>query len=284
MLIIGEKINIRSIAIGGAMKNRETKPIQELAVQQVEGGAGMLDVNIGPGTKGGVEMMEWLVKIIQEVVDVPLSLDTTSAVAMEAGLKVHKGQALINSASGDPERLHAMMPLAKTYGSNIIGLALTEKGIPRDADERCVVAADIMGAMVEYDVPFDRLYLDPLILPVSVAQEQALEVIKAVEMFKQLNDPPLKTVVGLSNIYNQSPPQVQGIIIRTYLVMLMEAGLDAAIADSLDNELMDTIKAAETSLTLEEYTNRLEGKELEDTIKTIKILRGENLYAHSYLD
>lgn len=284
MLIIGEKINIRMKVIGDAMRNREAKPIQELAVAQVEAGAQMLDINIGPGTKGGPEMMEWLVKIVQEVVDVPLSLDTTNAEAMEAGLKVHKGRALINSASGDPERLHAMMPLAKTYQANIIGLTLTEKGIPRNAEERCVVAADIMSAMIEYDVPFDRLYFDPLILPVGVAQEQAVEVINAIQMFKQLNDPPIKTVVGLSNIFNGSPLEIQGILARVYLLMLMDAGLDSAIADPLDEEMMQMIRSFQAPSALEKYISTLKDRQLEDVTKTVKVLRSENLYAHSYLD
>lgn len=259
MLAIGEKINVMSKTIGPAMKNREAKPIQELAVTQVEGGANMLDINIGPATKSGPEMMEWLVKIVQEVVDVPLSLDTTNAAAMEAGLKVHKGQALINSASGEKERLESMLSLAAKYESKVIGLTLTEAGIPRDANERTAIAVDIMTACMEKGVPLENLYLDPLILPIGVAQAQAMEVIEAIKMFKQLNDPPLKTVVGLSNIYNGCPVEVHGLLIRTYLIMLMTVGLDAAILDPLDKELMNTLK-------------------------TVKIYQNEILYCHSYLD
>ncbi|MBI4744831.1 MAG: dihydropteroate synthase [Actinobacteria bacterium] len=259
MLIIGEKINVMSKTIGPAMKERNAKPIQELAIVQVEGGAGMLDVNIGPASKGGAEMMEWLVKTIQEVVDVPLSLDTTNSEAMEAGLKVHKGQALINSASGDQERLHSMMPLAAKYNSKIIGLTLTEKGIPRDASERCIIAADIIAAAAEYGVSTGDIYLDPLILPIGVAQNQAMEVIEALKMFKELADPAPKTVVGLSNISNGSPKEIQSVINATYLITLAWNGLDAAIADSLDKELMGAVK-------------------------TLAVFKNEILYCHSYLD
>lgn len=259
MLAIGEKINVMSKTIGPAMKNREAKPIQELAIAQVEGGANMLDINIGPATKGGPEMMEWLVKTIQEVVSVSLSLDTTNTAAMEAGLRVHKGQALINSASGEKERLESMLALAAKYEAKVIGLTLTGAGIPRDVNERAAIAVDIMTACTEKGVPLENLYLDPLVLPIGVAQAQAMEVIEAIKMFKQLNDPPLKTVVGLSNIYNNCPQEVHGLLIRTFLTMLMTVGLDAAILDTLDKDLMNTLK-------------------------TVQIYQNEILYCHSYLE
>ncbi|MDI6690108.1 MAG: dihydropteroate synthase [Actinomycetota bacterium] len=259
MLAIGEKINVISRKIGAAMKAKDPKPIQELAIAQVNAGANMLDVNIGPATKGGPELMEWLVKTIQEVVDIPLSLDTTNPKAVEAGLKVHKGQALINSASGQKERLESMLPLAKKYDAKIIGLTMTEKGIPRDANERASIAVDIITAMAEYEVHLENLYLDPLLLPIGVAQQQTMEAIEAVRLFKQLHDPPLKTVVGLSNISNGVPAQVKPILDRTLLAMLMTVGLDAAILDPLDEELMKTLKTAQ-------------------------VFRNEILYCHSYLD
>ncbi len=259
MLIIGEKINIMSRTIGPAMKERKAKPIQELAKAQVEGGAGMLDINIGPATKGGPEMMEWLVKTVQEVVDVPLSLDTTNSEAMEAGLRAHKGQAMINSASGEKERMESMLSLAGKYNAKVIGLTLSEGGIPRDASERCIIAADILGAAAVHGVPAEDLYLDPLILPIGVAQQQAIEVLEAIKMFKQLSDPPPKTVVGLSNTSNGSPKEIQSILNRTYLVMLANCGLDAAIADAMDKDLMDAVK-------------------------TIAVFNNEVLYCHSYLE
>lgn len=259
MLVIGEKINIISKTIGKAMKERDPKPICDMAKSQVEAGANMLDVNIGPASKNGAELMEWLVKTIQDKIDVPLSLDTTNSEAMEAGLKVHKGQALINSASGQKDRLSNMLPLAKKYDAKLIGLAMTEKGIPRDADERVSIAVEILTAAGEIGMPLENLYLDPLVLPVAVAQEHAMEVFEALKMFKQLDDPPIKTLVGLSNISNGAPAEVKGLLDRTYLAMLMSLGLDGAILDSLDKELMEVLK-------------------------TSKVFRGEILYCHSYLE
>ena len=259
MLVIGEKINIISTQIGKAMKERDAGPIRDMAKKQVDAGANLLEINIGPATKGGPEMMEWLVKTVQEVVDVPLSLDTTNAAAMEAGLKVHKGRALINSTSGEEERMKAMLPLAKQYDADIIGLTLTGKGIPRDANERVMVASEIMTALIGEGISLERLYLDPLILSVAHMQAQSMESIEAIRMFKQLNDPPIKTVVGLSNVFNGCPEEIKGALGSIYLVMLLEAGLDAAIMDPLDDTQMHALK-------------------------TFKVFKNDILYCHSYLN
>lgn len=259
MLVVGEKINVMSKEIGPAMKEKNPEPIQKLAKAQVEVGANMLDLNIGPASKGGAEMMEWLVKTVQEAVDVPLSLDTSNPEAMEAGLKAHKGQALINSASAAPARLESMVPLAAKYNAKLIGLTLRERGLPRDASERVEIAMEIMTAIQAQGIPNENLYLDPLVMPVAVSQPHAPEVIEAIKMFKQLSDPPPKTIVGLSNISNSATRKVKSILDRILLVMLLDVGLDAAIMDPLDKDLMNVLK-------------------------TVKVFHNEILYAHSYLD
>lgn len=259
MLIIGEKINIITKKIAKAIEEKDTKPIEEMAIIQVEAGANMLDVNIGPARKAGPEVMEWLVKTIQKVVDVPLCLDTTNSEATEAGLKVHKGKALINSTSAAPARMSQMLPLAKKYEASIIGLALAERGMPRDANERCAIVTDILMAAAEHGVPLEDIYLDPVVLPVNGMQEQAMQVIETIKMFQDLNDPPMKTVVGLSNISNGSPPELRQLINRTYLNMAINAGLTAAIVDPLEKDLMEEVK-------------------------TVEVLKGNILYCHSYLE
>jgi 5-methyltetrahydrofolate corrinoid/iron sulfur protein methyltransferase len=279
MIIVGEKINVISKEIGAAMKARDPKPIEEMAQAQVAGGANFLDINIGPASKDGPALMEWLVKTVQAAVDVPLCLDTTNAEAMEAGLKVHQGKALINSASGAPDRMHTMLALAGKYQSNVIGLTMTEKGIPRDANERMVIAYDIMMAAAEHGVPFEDIYLDPLILPVSVAQNQAMEGVESIRMFKQLNDPPLKTIVGLSNISNGTPDQTKPVLDRVYLVLLAEAGLDAAIMDPLDEELAATARSLP-----QELGARQAELEVEPLSRAVKIFNNDMLYAHSFVD
>ena len=150
MQIIGEKINVITKVIAKAIEERDPKPIQQMAKEQASGGADYLDVNIGPARKGGPETMEWLVKIIQEVVDLPLSLDTTNHEAIEAGLKVHRGRAIINSTSAARERMETMFPLAAKYDANIIGLALAGRGMPGSTEERCTLAMDVIAGAAEF--------------------------------------------------------------------------------------------------------------------------------------
>ncbi len=260
MLVIGEKINVISNTLGTAMKERDKKPIQDIALRQAEAGANMLDLNIGPATKDGPERMEWVVETVQEVLpDMRLSLDTINPVAMEAGLKLCRNRPMINSTSAERARLETFLPMAHTYEADIIALTMTEAGVSRDCDERVMAAADIMAAMMEFDVPLERAYLDPLLLPICVAQQQAVEAMNAIAMFKELNDPPLKTVVGLSNIYNGCPEEVKSALAATLLTMLAVKGLDAAIMDPLDEALMTVVK-------------------------TVDVFNNETLYCHSYLD
>lgn len=261
MITIGERISIIAKKVREAMTRKDTKPIQELAKTQWKAGAHFIDVNIGPAEEKGDELMSWMVRIIQEEVPLPLCLDTTNPVAMEGGLKTHNnqwGRALINSTSNQPERF-VMLELASKYNAQIIGLTLGKGGIPADAEERCAIASEIMARAMEYGVPLEDIYLDPLILQISTMQDQAMMAIKAIKMFKDLNDPPMKSVVGLSNISNGSPKGLRGLINRTFLTLLMYEGLTAAIMDPTDKELMDVIK-------------------------TTDIFLGNTLYAHSYLE
>jgi 5-methyltetrahydrofolate corrinoid/iron sulfur protein methyltransferase len=280
MQIIGEKINIITKYIAKAIEEKDAKPIQELAEAQVKAGAHYLDVNIGPARKSGPEVMEWLVRIIQEVVDVPLSLDTTNHEAIEAGLKVHRGKAIINSTSAARGRMEKVFPLAAKYNASVIGLALGERGMPKDTEERCNLAMEVIMGAAEFGVNAEEIYLDPIVLTVNGMQEHAMNILEAVEMFKALNDPPMKTVAGLSNISNGCPEEMRSILNRTYLVMALQRGLDAAILDPLDERLMELLHQAEAmrdNIILEDILNQ-------DELKTVEVFRGNILYCHSYLE
>lgn len=259
MLIIGEKLSIIAKRVREAMMKRDRGPIQEIARTQYEAGAGMIDANIGPAEDGGEELMEWMVTTIQEAVPLPVCLDTTNFSAIEAGLKVHNndyGLPMINSTSNDPERF-PMLELAGKYQSLIIGLTVGKGGLPADEEERAAIAAEIMARAMENGVPMENLYLDPLVLQIATTQDQALKVIKTIRMFQELNDPPMNTVVGLSNISNGCPKNVRPPLDRYMLALLMYEGLTAAIADPA---------------------------EVRETVKTIDVILNKTLYAHSYLE
>lgn len=284
MLIIGEKLSIIAKRVREAMMKKDKGPIQEIATRQWKEGSGIIDANIGPAEDGGEDLMQWMVTTIQEVVPLPICLDTTNGKAIEAGLKVHNnqwGKALINSTSNDPERF-PILELGAKYNCDVIGLTVGKGGLPADAEERAAIAAEIMGRAMEYGLPLENLYLDPLVLQIATTQDQARHVIEAVRLFQQINEPPMKTVVGLSNISNGCPKALRPILNKHMFVLLMEAGLTAAIADA--KEMAEVMEEKQLILDV------MAGKEIEDRQKmaeirkTLDVLLGKTLYAHSYLE
>ncbi|MDI6794388.1 MAG: dihydropteroate synthase [bacterium] len=285
MILIGESINIMSKTIGPAIKDRDPKPVQEMALAQVEGGADMLDLNLGPARKAGDEMMAWLVNTVQEVTDLPLSLDTTNPVAMEAGLKLVKQKALINSASAQPERIEVMLPLAKKYDANVICLLLSNEGIPRTVDERATVAMDILMPAAELGLANEALWIDPLILPASADQQQVAEAIEFMGILPGLADPPVKSTCGLSNSSNGSPEKLRTVINQALYIIMADLGMTSAIVNTLEKEFMAVVRGMdEAGNDKEKYLASLSDEKRTQMEKTFKILRNEVIYSHSWLE
>jgi len=290
MVLIGESINIMSKTIGPALKERNPKPIQELAKAEVEVGMDYLDINIGPARKAGDELMEWVVKIVQEVTDKPLSLDTTNPVALEAGLKVHKGRALINSIS--LARMDEELPLAKKYDAYMIGLLWGREGMPRDANERGMIAAELMYKADEMGIPNEDIWFDPIVTPaVNVDTNQVKPCLEFMSMLGDIA-PECKSTVGLSNISNGTPTHLRPYLNRTYLIMLMKYGLYSAIVDAFDSELIKIARGEMPEIVDLVYRvmdgekpdlASLSQKEVE-YVKTVRVLTGESLYSHSWLE
>ncbi|MBC7237140.1 MAG: dihydropteroate synthase [Chloroflexi bacterium] len=304
MIIIGENIHIIAPKVKRMIAERDTSGIQALALAQVDGGADMLDLNIGPQKRSGPEVMEWIVNAVQEVVDVPLSLDTTNLAAIEAGLKLAKTKAMVNSASAEPERLEKVPPLAAKYNARLIALMMGKGGIPVTAEERVAIALEqLVPRAMEVGIPMEDLYLDPLILTVAGCQEYAPHAVEAVRYIKQGMDPAPMTTGGLSNVSNHVPPEGRSLINRVYLVMLMAAGIDSVIADPLDWRLMETIRIIEQrdestaagALLVKLYDRVAAMEELEpsdvdmgepdqvDIWKTYQVLMNKVIFTESYL-
>jgi len=290
MVLIGESINVMSKTIGPALKERNPKPIQELAKAEVEVGVDYLDINIGPARKAGDELMEWVVKTVQEVTDKPLSLDTTNPVALEAGLKVHKGRALINSIS--LARMDEELPLAKKYDAYMIGLLWGREGMPRDANERGMIAAELMYKADEMGIPNEDIWFDPIVTPaVNVDTNQVKPCLEFMSMLGDIA-PECKSTVGLSNISNGTPTHLRPYLNRTYLIMLMKYGLYSAIVDAFDSELIKIARGEMPEIVDLVYRvmdgekpdlASLSQKEVE-YVKTVRVLTGESLYSHSWLE
>lgn len=302
---IGERIQIISKNVRAAIEGRDKAFIQDLAKKQVDCGAKMLDLNIGPQKKSGPEVMNWLVNTVQEVVDVPLSLDTTNAEAIEAGLKACKQKAIINSTNADPARMSVLFPLAAKYDVNIIALTLRATGLPVSADARVgILVEDLLPAAEEAGVNPQNIYVDPLAMTVNGTQEHAPEVVSATLVTKQMMDPPLHMTCGLSNVSNGAPEAVRPVLNRIYLTMLMGAGMDSVILDPFDKKLTETITLLENrddstalgKVYLALYDACAAGEEFDPSIidmsdqeqaavaKTVRILQNKVIYAHNYLN
>jgi len=287
-MLIGENMNIMSQTIGPAMRERNPQPIQELAKAETD--VDYLDINIGPARKAGDELMSWMVKTVQEVTDKPLSLDTTNPVAMEAGLEVHKGKALINSIS--LARMDEELPLVKKYDAYMIGLLWGREGMPRDANERGMIAAELMYKADELGILNEDIWFDPIVTPaVNVDTNQVKPCLEFMSMLGDIA-PGCKSTIGLSNISNGTPTNLRPWLNRTYLIMLMKYGLYSAIVDAFDAELIKIARGERPELV--DLVHRVMDGERPDLsslteeevkyVKTVRVLTGESLYSHSWLE
>jgi cobalamin-dependent methionine synthase I len=305
MYIIGENIHIISDKVKTALKDRDAKFFQELAVQQVDAGAQALDINLGPRKKDGEEVFPWMVEVVEQVVDVPLSFDTTNVLGIEAGLKkITKAQPIINSTSAEPERLEKVPLLAKKYNTKLIALTMGSSGIPVAADDRVTIALEaLIPRMLEIDFPISDLIIDPLVLTVSGCQEYCPQLIEAVRTLQYAWDPPPAISIGLSNVSNAVPAENRSLINRVYCAMLMGVGLQMMIANPLEEDLKDVVRIIETRddstavgrlylkiadrvTNMEEPTVAdvdLSDPEQERIWKTLQILMNKVIYADGYL-
>jgi 5-methyltetrahydrofolate corrinoid/iron sulfur protein methyltransferase len=251
MIIIGERINGMFKDIAKAIKEQDPGPVQEWARKQEYNGAHYLDINVGPSSPAPVEAMKWLVEVTQEASDLPLCLDSTKYDAIEAGLKLCKRPAMINSVPAEMAKMERVFSMAAEYGAEVIALAMNEEGIPKDADSRIGLAAELVATADAFGIPPDMLYIDPLVLPCNVAQDHGPEVMRTLREIKLISDPAPKTVVGLSNVSQGT--KNRELINRTFAVMAMANGLDAGIVDANDDELMAAIASARIILNMDIY-------------------------------
>lgn len=251
MIIIGERINGMFKDIARAIREKDAKPVQMWAKKQEESGARYLDINVGPGSPDPVGAMKWLVEVVQEVSDLPLCLDSTKYDAIEAGLAVCKRPAMINSVPAETAKMERVFGMATRYNAEVIGLAMNEDGIPKDADSRVALAMELVATADAFGLPIDNLFIDPLVLPCNVAQDHGPEVLQTLRQIKLLADPPPKTVVGLSNISQGT--KNRELVNRIFAVMAMANGLDAAIADACDDELMAAVATGRILLNMDIY-------------------------------
>ena len=291
MILIGENIHIISKAVSEAVRNRDAAPIQALASAQAVAGADYLDLNLGPARREPEEVASWLVRTVQEIADLPISLDTMNPLAMEAGLKLCRKRALLNSASGKSESRESMMPLAIKYNTQIVISVITDRGCPPDVDSRVESIVETVAYANDIGIDNEDIWVDPIVLPVSADQKQVSEALEFIRILPDLL-PGVKSVVGLSNVSNGTPANLRGVLNRTYMVMLERNGLYSAIADVLDGELVELNSGGLKDVRV--LIHRVMDGEPVDAealpekeknyVKTARVLMGDALYSNAWLE
>ncbi len=291
MKIIGENLNVIKKVIGQAFKDRNPEPIQKLALEEKAAGVDWIDINLGPARKGGPELMEWVVKTVQEVVsDVPLALDTSNIEAIEAGLAVHKGTALVNSVMARPERYTVMLPMVAKYGADMIALLWGPEGLPRDENERAALAVELCYAANEAGIPNEKLFVDPIITPVNIQQPQLMATLTFTQMLQDIA-PGARSTNGLSNISNGTPWREP--LNQIYMIMLERAGMYSCIADFEDKLIMDIARGKRDDLVQVVHKvqdgeitspDQVEGDEAKLFVRGARVILGHSLYSDSWMN
>jgi len=263
MILIAERINGMFKDVKQAIADKDKKVIQQLAKKQTEAGATYLDVNVGTAAADQEGTMQWLVETIQQFCSTPLCLDSQKGDVIAAGLKAVNAEngLILNSTplnkKDDDEILDKFIEMAEKAGpkAGIIALAMDKNGVPQDIDTRVALAAEIVSKAMEKGFDTQRLFIDPIVLPVKVpnAQVQPGNILSAMDQIKFLSDPAPHMTVGLSNISQGATER--SMINRIFLAMAMSHGLDSAIADVFDADLMKVVATSDMLMNKQIYSD-----------------------------
>jgi len=244
-VIIGERINPTGRKILAAeMAAGDFTRVEADARAQVEAGAHMLDVNAGIPLADEPAILARAIQLVQSITDVPLSIDSSIVAALEAGLAVYKGKALVNSVTGEDERLEAVLPLVKKYGAAVIAISNDETGISEDPDVRYAVAKKIVERAMDYGIPASDVVVDPLVMPIGAINQAGVQVMRLVHRLR--TELKVNTSCGASNI-SFGLPNRDGIN-SAFLTMAMGAGMTSAITNPMHVEVVRAVMGADVML------------------------------------
>jgi 5-methyltetrahydrofolate--homocysteine methyltransferase len=242
MIIVGERINSTRAPIEPAMENRDADFLLNEAHRQREAGSHYLDVNTAKLMDGEPDCMTGTVNLIQDAIpDALLSIDSPNPLALEAGLKAHSGRPILNSITGETERIEAVLPLIREFKPRVIGLTMDDDGLHRDADKRYEIGAGLVELVAGAGIELDDIFIDPLVFPVGAENDAGIIALDIMAKLKKAY-PGVHTICGLSNVSFGMPLRSQ--INQVYMVMAMTRGLDAVIVDPLDRRLMANVVTA----------------------------------------
>jgi cobalamin-dependent methionine synthase I len=250
MIIVGEKINTSRKRIAEAVENRDAEFIVGVAREQADAGANYIDVNAGTFVGRETECLCWLVETIQNDLEMPLSLDSPDPEALSEAMKLHKGEPMINSISLEEDRFRSLLPVVSSGPCHVVALCMAKTSMPTSVEDRVNVGAELIEKLTAEGMPLERIYVDPLIQPVSVDTKMGPAALGAIRDIME-KFPGVNTICGLSNISFGLPER--HLINRTFLALSMAYGLNAAIVDPTDRQLMATLLSAEMLLDRDEY-------------------------------
>ncbi|MBW2031693.1 MAG: methyltetrahydrofolate cobalamin methyltransferase [Deltaproteobacteria bacterium] len=242
MIIVGELINASRKSIKEAIEAQDVKTLRAIAKDQESAGAHYIDVNAGVFEKGEADHLKWLVEIVQDVVDVPCCIDSPNPAALEAALSVHQGTPMINSITLEKDRCDKLLPIIAGTDFKVVALCMSDKGMPRTAEERLSVAEGLVDILLKNNIKVQNIFVDPLVQPVATDQSFGREFLEAIEAIMKRFEG-IHTICGLSNISFGLPER--RFLNQTFMVMAITKGLDAAIVDPLDKRMMGNIVSAE---------------------------------------
>ena len=303
MILIGENIHVISKKVREALQNRDEIFVKNLINFQKK--MDYVDLNVGPAKGDLAGVLAWVSGLVESENFSKISLDTTNFFEMKnAILNLEKNEKVfLNSVGFDEEKLDLMTDLALENNSNLVALTMSKNsGIPKSSDGRLEIAFQIYEKCLENGMESESIYFDPLVLPLKVDQSQAVEALNTLKMIKESFDPPVRTIIGLSNISNGVPVDLRPLINRVFGVMAFGAGLDAVIMDAGDEELIRVFRMLEKSspekdidnlyLQIAKMIENFEGLEAINyddldveqvrVFKTCEVLLGEKIYSDSF--
>ena len=247
--VIGERLNpTGKKALQAALRIEDMDFVVREALNQVDQGAHLLDINMGMPDMDEVALLKKAIMEVQAAVNLPLQIDSSNVEALEQGVRIYNGKPLINSVNGKKESLEKILPIAKKYGAAILGLALDERGIPETAEERFEIAKHIVDEAVKIGIPKEDIFIDCLVVTASAQQSLVKETLKAVRLVKEKLE--VKTVLGVINVSFGLPQRP--IINRNMLAMALMQGLDAPIMNPGDKGMMETVASYRVLMGLDE--------------------------------
>ncbi len=306
MKLAAENLHVISKSTKDALISRDESYIKELIKKMAKKNPDWIDLNIGPAKSNFAGVMKWLVEILNGITDIPVSFDSTNTGEIKEGIIAAKNPSLciINSTNADEERLSKVTELSSEFNTNLIALTMKSgTGIPKECDARLELAAEIQAYCESSGIDNKKIYFDPLVLPVCVDQTQASECLNTIRMLKESFEPPVNTIIGLSNVSNGCPKELRKLINRVFLVMAAGCGLDCAIVDIFDDELLRISKMLDTMMpdsnsdeiyislyNLMQNLDELENLKFDPAdehqtaiYKTAEILLNKKVYSNSYL-